>query len=166
MTVYVTVTERLRHQGAGKEGLGRLLGAKRPDTLQLKGSVVGPAVPPGFAGLEAANQHVVGVFGEVAPGVTVRRLVAASDVAARHAHPQVDPARADLQAFLAPGAIGHHLGRRIRDVSAVFVHWLSRLAMSRAIPFAHNPRYVKLALEPLYPAVGSPRGYLVAEAGP
>src|ERR1043166_637485 len=34
--------------------------------------------------------------------VPVRRRVAAADLAARHAHAEVNPAGADLQAFLAP----------------------------------------------------------------
>ena len=39
----------------------------------------------------------------MASGVTARRVVATADVAARLAHPQVNPARAHGQAFLATG---------------------------------------------------------------
>jgi hypothetical protein len=45
----------------------------------------------------------------VRSGVTVRRAVAAPDVAARHAQPQVIPPGADAQTVLAALTRGHHL---------------------------------------------------------
>jgi hypothetical protein len=99
-----------------------LFGFERPNTLQLEGGVIGPAIPPGLAGLEATNQHVLRMLAVVSSGVTIRGLIAATDVTASDAHTKVNPSRSDLDALFAARAGRHGLGRRVGDVCAVFVH--------------------------------------------
>src|SRR5438309_6067262 len=62
--------------------------------------VVCEAVQPPFAGLERPDDGM-GVATEVSPRVPVYRIVAAADVAAGHAEPQVHPLASGRQAFRA-----------------------------------------------------------------
>src|SRR6476661_2805002 len=62
--------------------------------------LVDVAPAPGLAGLEAAHHRVLGLL-EVLRGVVADRGVAAPDVAAGEAHPQVDPDQALPDAVLA-----------------------------------------------------------------
>src|SRR5262249_11193585 len=66
----------------------------------LQHQVVDVAPAPVLAGLEAAHERVLRVV-EVLGRVLAFGAVAAADVAAAQAHPQVDPLRLRLQAFLA-----------------------------------------------------------------
>jgi hypothetical protein len=54
--------------GTGSSGLFR---AERTDTLEFEGDIVDPAVPPGFARLQAADEHVLGVSIVMEAGVMV-----------------------------------------------------------------------------------------------
>src|SRR5262249_1144365 len=62
--------------------------------------VVDVAVRPVLARLGGADERVSRLV-EMGGGVPVRRVVAAADLPAAQAHPQVDPAAADLEALLA-----------------------------------------------------------------
>src|SRR3954470_5881903 len=79
---------------------------------------VAPA--PVFAGLGGADDRVAGVL-MVGGGVFADRVVAAADVAAGLAHPQVHPLHALRQALLAT----RHLAREVEDLNRVEVRALS-----------------------------------------
>ena len=83
-------------QGPPLSGMLRLADL-RP---QLDEQIVGVAVAPVLPGLERADDRVKG-RAVVLGGVLVSRLVAAADVAAGKAQPQVDPAVAAAQALFA-----------------------------------------------------------------
>src|SRR3712207_4849477 len=74
--------------------------------------VVGVTPPPVLARLEGLDQ---GVFGgrEMRGGVAVGGLVAAADMPAGHAHPQVNPAVAGAEALLAAVAAWLHVGNPV-----------------------------------------------------
>src|SRR5256885_9474614 len=74
------------------------------------------APAPVLARLDRAQDGVVVLLG-VTRRVAVRRAVAAADLPALLAHPQVHPRRSDLQAFLA----ALHVLRRIEDPDVVEV---------------------------------------------
>src|SRR5687767_3660301 len=88
---------------------------------RLDVQLVDIAPAPVLATLEAADDGMPCLV-KVLRGVSVRRVVTATDVAAAQAESQVDPAAADLETFLAP------LGRPRLDVAdlaqmrAHFVH--------------------------------------------
>lgn len=67
------------------------------------------SVGPIFARLKRFYYRVV-LRLEVFCRVTIRRTIAAADVAARHAHSQMHPARADLKAVFA--AVGTGFGQK------------------------------------------------------
>src|SRR5580765_168180 len=69
----------------------------RPDA---EGNLVDVAPAPVLAGLRRADDRMAALVG-VRGRVLVRRGVAAADLRARHAHAQMHPAAADLQALLA-----------------------------------------------------------------
>jgi hypothetical protein len=74
--------------------------SSRDSSQLVKHLFIDVAPAPVFAGLERFDDWVIGglkVFGRV----LVLRRVAAADVAAGHAEPQVDPGVADLQAVFA-----------------------------------------------------------------
>src|SRR4051812_13350665 len=76
---------------------------ERRRAVEHEGKVVHVAVPPVLAGLVRLDQWVL--FGVVVRGgVAIRRVVAAADMAAVHAHAQVHPLPTDPQAVLAAGA--------------------------------------------------------------
>src|SRR5205823_5183054 len=80
---------------------------------------VAPA--PRLARLAGAD-HGVRRRMEVARGVLVLRIVAAADVAARQAHPQVDPRVARFQAFLAAVGVAGARSVDLMKVRAVPGH--------------------------------------------
>src|SRR2546426_75545 len=65
--------------------------------------IVDEAVRPLLVGLERLDGRVPGLV-EVLGRVLVRRVVAAADVTANHAEPEVDPLVSRLEAFLAASA--------------------------------------------------------------
>src|SRR5439155_16602677 len=75
-----------------------------------EGDLVHVAPAPVLAALGGADDRMAGLV-RVTRRVPVRRRVATADLAAAHAHPQVDPAAADLQALLA----AHDRLRQRRD---------------------------------------------------
>lgn len=75
-----------------------------------RGLLVYVAPGPGFSRLEGLNQEMAG-FMEVLGGVFVLGGVAAADVAALEANPQVNPGVAGLQALLAALGIGGEVRR-------------------------------------------------------
>ena len=76
----------------GRAGLiGDSWSQDRPNPVQLEADVVNPAVPPGFAQLEAPDERMFRVSKIMATGVMVWRLVAACDGPTRMTHPQVHP---------------------------------------------------------------------------
>ncbi len=74
--------------------------AKGINALEFEREVIDPAVPPGFAWLEAADEDVFGIGQMVVTGVMVFGLIAAADMAAGGTHPKVNPGRADSQTVL------------------------------------------------------------------
>src|SRR5437660_1456251 len=74
-------------------------GAADGPTPRIERHVVHVAPRPILSGLERPHDRVTGPA-EVRGGVLVLRVVAAADVPARHAEPQVDPRIADPQAIL------------------------------------------------------------------
>jgi hypothetical protein len=82
--------------------------------------IVDIAVPPvlaGFVGLDEWVMHCSVMGGRV----SVRRVVAASDVTARHAHPKVDPLAADAHAVFASRAARRDVGYLI-EVTTGLAH--------------------------------------------
>ena len=106
-------------QGRARTGLAK---PERADSVDLEREVIEPAVPPRLTGLEAPQEHVIGVRFMVKAGVMVLGLVAAADMAARCAHSQMHPARADLETVLAAGRPGSHVGKLVGDMRAVVGH--------------------------------------------
>jgi MarR family len=84
--------------------------------------VVDVAVPPVLSRLIGLDEGVVGAV-EVGGGVPVTGVVTAADVAAGHAHPQVDPPAADAQAVFAAVAARCDLGASLSRLS----HLIKRL---------------------------------------
>ena len=82
-------------------GMSVLLGNEGLDAREFERDVVGPAIPPRFAGFEATQQDMLGVFRVVNTSMLVLRLVATPDMAARHTHSEVDPGRSDAKAVFA-----------------------------------------------------------------
>src|SRR5215204_1072616 len=78
--------------------------------------LVDHAPGPLLAGLDGA-QHRMRRFARVRAGVTIRRGVAAADLAALLAHAEMHPAVAGLQALLAAGDVL----RRVHEVDVVLV---------------------------------------------
>src|SRR5947199_1405817 len=78
------------------------------------------APPPPFGGVVALDDGVAARV-EVLRGVAVRRVVAAADVAAGPAEPQVHPPGTCLQALLAAARAGRHLADRV-VMGACFGH--------------------------------------------
>src|ERR1700693_2213901 len=68
---------------------------------QVEEDFVHVAPAPALGRVVALDDRVAG-GAEMLGGVAIGRTVAAADVAAGPAQAQVDPARADLEAFLAP----------------------------------------------------------------
>src|SRR5712691_8441238 len=64
--------------------------------------VIEIAPAPGFAGLDRPDDGVTAAL-MMGSRVPVPRVVAAADVTARHAYPQVNPHHSDAQAVLAAG---------------------------------------------------------------
>jgi hypothetical protein len=91
---------------------------ERRRVVDEEGDVVEIAEPPVLAGFEGLDDRVVG-HGEVSGGVTVGGVVATADVAAGHAHPQMNPAAADAQAVLATVAAGRDIGDLIEVTTSV-----------------------------------------------
>src|SRR5205085_8666405 len=85
-------------------GSGVRRGGRRP--FDLEEELVRVAPPPVLARLVGADQRVIVVSVVVPGGVAVRRVVAAADVAAAHAHPQVNPAPAHAHAVSQPSLDG------------------------------------------------------------
>src|ERR1700730_7944729 len=75
---------------------------RRRSSFHLKEEVLGVAPPPVLARLVGADYGMAGVGLPMPGGVTARGVVAATDVPAAHAHAQVHPVAAGLQALLAP----------------------------------------------------------------
>jgi hypothetical protein len=73
----------------------------------LQENFVHVAPLPAFAGFEGADDRMLGLM-EMLGGMGVLRRVAAADVAAYEAFPQVDPGITHLQAFLAALAAGSY----------------------------------------------------------
>jgi hypothetical protein len=67
--------------------------------------VIEVAPAPGFAGLDRPGDGVTAAF-MVGSRVPVPGVVAAADVTAGHAYPEVDPHHSDVQAFLAARGAG------------------------------------------------------------
>ena len=83
-------------------------GARAPGAGGSAQALVDVAPAPGLAGLEAAHHRVLGLV-EVRVGVPLGRGVAAADVAAGQAEPEVHPAGAVPQALLAAlGSVRAH----------------------------------------------------------
>src|SRR4051812_42238662 len=82
---------------------------ERRRAVDCEGHVVDVAVPPVLAWFVALDERVAGLV-EVRGGVAVGRVVAATHVAAHHAHPQVHPPTADSEAVLAAFAARLHVG--------------------------------------------------------
>src|SRR6185436_12177075 len=97
--------------------------------------LVDEAPPPPFARLERANDRVLGGL-EVLGGVLVLRIVAAPDVPALHAEPQVHPRVAHRQALLAALAVRVHLAIDAGQVGA-------------AILFRHCPSPWRRSMTPI-----------------
>ena len=74
----------------------------------IEDELVDEAPHPVLAGLEGSDDRMVAPAG-VGRSMTVGRRVAAADVAAGHARPEVDPPGADAQAVLAAVRGGHDL---------------------------------------------------------
>src|SRR5690606_10020670 len=91
--------------GIGRSGVGRC--GRRPGDLER--DLVAVAPPPVLARLVRPDDRVVAVGAEVGRGVPVGRAVAAADVPAGLADPQVEPAIAGAQAVLAAVRRGLHV---------------------------------------------------------
>src|SRR5213078_1439323 len=76
--------------------------------LQDERDLVDHSPRPLLARLYRAHDGVIGLP-RMPAGVLVRRRVAAADITARLAHPQVHPAAAGLQALLADGDVALRL---------------------------------------------------------
>src|SRR5579883_252722 len=85
-----SVSQVASHSRNGKAG----------QSVKVKFHLVDVAPPPLLAGLERFDDGVVRGM-EMLSGVAVRRGVAAAHVPADHAQPQMHPAVAGLEAFLA-----------------------------------------------------------------
>src|ERR1700694_1835361 len=92
--------------------------------------LVEEAPAPLLAGLGRARNWVAGLAG-VAACVPVGRRVAAADLAAAHAHAQVDPGTPDFQAFLTPGE--HRRQLRDGDLIEVGANRRAHLASKRSL---------------------------------
>jgi hypothetical protein len=68
--------------------------------FDLEGKLIDVAPPPLLAWLERLHEGMAGLV-EVSRGVSIWRVVTTSDMAADHAHPQVDPLATVTQAVLA-----------------------------------------------------------------
>src|SRR5215212_7240780 len=102
-----------------------------PPAWSLDLNVIDEAPAPIFAGLDGADDRVVGLVGVLA-GVLVGAGVAAAAVAAGAAHAQVHPAPAGLQALLAAfGRIRADVADHI-DVTASGSHGQTPLLSGRA----------------------------------
>lgn len=77
--------------------------------------VIHETVSPVFAGLKRLNNRVSAVGG-VLPCVTIRGRIAATDMTARKADPQVEPAAADAQAVLTASRGRRRYVANLRDV--------------------------------------------------
>src|ERR1700730_3928022 len=107
---------------------------RRRSSFQLEEEVVGVAPPPVLARLVGADYGMAGVGPPMRWGVTARGVVPATDVPAGHAHPQVHPAAAGLQALLAAVAGGGDIPDRVEVGASGRVHdWppTSRAARSQ-----------------------------------
>src|SRR5881397_934580 len=91
---------------------------------EVERHLVDVAPSPTFGRVVAFDDRMAGRV-EVLGGVMVRRAVAAADVAARPAEPQMHPDRIDLQALLAAERAGDDLADAGR-VGAFVSHWSSR----------------------------------------
>jgi hypothetical protein len=98
------------------------LSARLRASTELGGDVVDVAVAPRLTRFGAADQRVVEVT-LVLASVPVGRRIAASDVAAVEAHPEVDPCVSRLQTFLAAGNFVRY-GQNL-DPLVVFAPWHS-----------------------------------------
>src|SRR5690348_15790416 len=86
---------------------------RRRRAFELEEQVVGVAPPPVLPGLVGADERVVVVLVPMRGGVAVGRIVAAADMAASHAHPQVHPPAPHLETVLAALARWRHLCDRV-----------------------------------------------------
>src|ERR1700733_10894430 len=85
---------------------------ERRGAVVAKRQVVDVTKPPVLARLVGLDDGMV-LGPEVGSGVAIRRAVAAADVPAGHAHPQVHPPAAHAQTVLAAIARWGHLGHRV-----------------------------------------------------
>jgi hypothetical protein len=87
--------------------------------LELKEELVGVAPVPSFAGLEGADDGVLGGL-VVLGGVPVPRVVAAADMAACRAHPQMHPPIPRSQAFHTAVTRRRHILDLIKMAAAAY----------------------------------------------
>src|SRR4051812_36181779 len=102
-------------------------------TLDLEEEVVGIAPPPFLTRFERADEGMLRLLVPVLGGVTVRGVVAAPDVTARHAQTQVNPAAADAQAVLTTVCRRGHIDNRV-EMRARVSHQISSVPRERRGP--------------------------------
>jgi hypothetical protein len=89
-------------------------------SAEVGGDVVDVTVGPGLARFGAPDQMVIELH-MMFSGVSVGRRIAASDMAADEAHPEMDPPVSGLQAFLAAGDLVRYW--QDFDSLVVFAPW-------------------------------------------
>ena len=96
-------------------------------STEIELHLVGVAPAPGLSRLNRAHDRMVHRV-EVPGRVLVLRRVAAADVAAFHAHAQMDPAVACLEALFTPGRSGLHVSNLIKMFTGLHISSVCRLS--------------------------------------
>src|SRR4051794_27745785 len=126
-------------------------GARAAPSLERE--LVHVAPEPVLAGLGGPDDRVLALR-VVRGGVTVRRVVAAADVPARRAHPQVHPRTADLQAILAAGDLVRNVadGDRVEMGAGCTQRRSPSPCSSSSYARSRSPRSLRAAAGPWRPA--------------